>query len=40
MQQKIFNQLLHERMDEIQKVSAEIDFNNLTYSFTSTNKSY
>ena len=30
MQQKFFNQLLHERMDEIQKVSTEIDFNNLT----------
>ena len=34
MQWKNFNELLDKRMDEIQKLSDEINFNDLTYHFT------
>ena len=31
MQEKIFDRLLGEKMDEIQKTSKKVGFNNLTY---------
>ena len=31
MQEKFFDRLLGEKMDEIQKTSKKVDFNNLTY---------
>ena len=31
MQKETYNRLLGERMNEIQRISREIDFNNLTY---------
>ena len=31
MQENFFNRLLGEKMDEIQKTSKKVDFNNLTY---------
>ena len=37
MQEKKFNRLLDERMDEIQKIGKEFDLNNLTYYFISPN---
>ena len=37
MQEKFLNRLLDEKMNEIQKISKEIDFNNLTYYFKSPN---
>ena len=37
MQEKFLNRLLDEKMNEIQKISKEIDFNNLTYYFKSLN---
>ena len=37
MQEKKFNRLLDERMDEIQKISKEFDFKNLTYYSKSPN---
>ena len=37
MQEKNFNRLLDERMDEIQKIGKEFDLNNLTYYFISPN---
>ena len=37
MQEKFLNRLLDEKMNEIQKISKEIDFNNLTYYFKSSN---
>ena len=36
-QKEIYNRLLNKRLDEIQKISKEIDFNNLTYYFKSSN---
>ena len=37
MQEKNFNRLLDERMDEMQKLGKEFDLNNLTYYFKSPN---
>ena len=37
IQEKIFNKLLDERMDEIQQISKETDLNNLTYYFKGPN---
>ena len=37
IQEKYFNKLLDERMDEIEKMSGEIDFNKLTYYCKSPN---
>ena len=37
MQEKKFNRLLDERMDEIQKIGKEFDLSNLTYYFESSN---
>ena len=36
-QKENYNRLLNKRLDEIQKISKEIDFNNLTYYFKSSN---
>ena len=33
MEKEAYNRLLDERLDEIQEISKEIDFNNLTYYF-------
>ena len=33
MQEKTFNKLLDERMDEIQEISKKIKYNNLTYHY-------
>ena len=35
MQKETYNKLLGERLNEIQKISNETEFNNLTYCFKS-----